>query len=92
MAKKKKKVTRLIKLQIPAGGANPSQPVGPAFGQHGVNMMEFSKAFNAETQSQTGMIIPGGITVFAARSFSLFTKIHTGIEFGFLISEHSAEN
>jgi len=69
-----KKVIGLIKLQIPAGKANPSPPVGPALGQHGVNIMEFCKAFNARTQSQDGMIIPVVITVFADRSFSFITK------------------
>jgi large subunit ribosomal protein L11 len=61
-------------LQIPAGKANPSPPVGPALGQHGVNIMEFCKAFNAKTQAQDGMIIPVVITVFADRSFSFITK------------------
>ena len=69
-----KKVIGQIKLQIPAGKANPSPPVGPALGQHGVNIMEFCKAFNAKTQSQDGMIIPVVITVFADRSFSFITK------------------
>ena len=69
-----KKVTGQIKLQIPAGKANPSPPVGPALGQHGVNIMEFCKAFNAKTQSQEGMIIPVVITVFSDRSFSFITK------------------
>jgi large subunit ribosomal protein L11 len=69
-----KKVIGLIKLQIPAGKANPSPPVGPALGQHGVNIMEFCKAFNAKTQSEDGMIIPVVITVFADRSFSFITK------------------
>ncbi|ABA87949.1 ribosomal protein L11 [Syntrophotalea carbinolica DSM 2380] len=69
-----KKVVGLIKLQIPAGKANPSPPVGPALGQHGVNIMEFCKAFNAKTQAQDGMIIPVVITVFADRSFSFITK------------------
>ena len=69
-----KKVAGLIKLQIPAGKANPSPPVGPALGQHGVNIMEFCKAFNARTQDQDGMIIPVVITVFADRSFSFITK------------------
>jgi large subunit ribosomal protein L11 len=64
----------MIKLQIPAGKANPSPPVGPALGQHGVNIMEFCKAFNAKTQSQDGMIIPVVITVYADRSFSFITK------------------
>ena len=69
-----KKVMSLIKLQIPAGQATPSPPVGPALGQHGVNIMEFCKAFNAKTQSQEGMIIPAIITVYADRSFSFITK------------------
>lgn len=69
-----KKVIGQIKLQIPAGKANPSPPVGPALGQHGVNIMEFCKAFNGKTQSQEGMIIPVVITVFADRSFSFITK------------------
>ena len=69
-----KKVAGLIKLQIPAGKANPSPPVGPALGQHGVNIMEFCKAFNAKTQGQEGLIIPVVITVFADRSFSFITK------------------
>ncbi len=69
-----KKIIGSIKLQIPAGKANPSPPVGPALGQHGVNIMEFCKAFNAKTQSQEGLIIPAVITVFADRSFSFITK------------------
>lgn len=69
-----KKVVANIKLQIPAGQANPSPPVGPALGQHGVNIMEFCKAFNAKTQSQEGMIIPVVITVYGDRSFSFITK------------------
>jgi large subunit ribosomal protein L11 len=69
-----KKVAGQIKLQIPAGKANPSPPVGPALGQHGVNIMEFCKAFNARTQSDEGMIIPVVITVYADRSFSFITK------------------
>ena len=69
-----KKVVGQIKLQIPAGQANPSPPVGPALGQHGVNIMEFCKAFNAKTQEQAGLIIPVVITVFADRSFSFITK------------------
>jgi large subunit ribosomal protein L11 len=69
-----KKVTGQIKLQIPAGQANPSPPVGPALGQHGVNIMDFCKAFNAKTQDQAGMIIPVVITVYADRSFSFITK------------------
>jgi len=69
-----KKITGQIKLQIPAGKANPSPPVGPALGQHGVNIMEFCKTFNARTQAQEGMIIPVVITVYADRSFSFVTK------------------
>ena len=71
-----KKVTGLIKLQIPAGKANPSPPVGPALGQHGVNIMEFCKAFNAKTQAQAkdDLIIPVVITVFNDRSFTFITK------------------
>jgi large subunit ribosomal protein L11 len=69
-----KKITGLVKLQVPAGLANPSPPVGPALGQHGVNIMEFCKAFNARTQSQKGMIIPVVITVYSDRSFSFVTK------------------
>ena len=69
-----KKVIAEIKLQIPAGQANPSPPVGPALGQRGVNIMEFCKAFNAQTQSQAGLIIPVIITVYADRSFTFITK------------------
>ena len=69
-----KKVIAEIKLQIPAGQANPSPPVGPALGQRGVNIMEFCKAFNARTQAQPGMIIPVIITVYADRSFTFVTK------------------
>src|ERR1700693_5454566 len=69
-----KKVVGQIKLQIPAGAANPSPPVGPALGQRGVNIMEFCKAFNAQTQAQAGLIIPVIITVFADRSFTFITK------------------
>ncbi|MBU0728968.1 MAG: 50S ribosomal protein L11 [Proteobacteria bacterium] len=69
-----KKITGYIKLQIPAGKANPSPPVGPALGQKGVNIMEFCKAFNAKTQTQGDMIIPVVITVYADRSFSFITK------------------
>ena len=70
----KKKVTGLIKLQINAGAANPAPPIGPALGQHGVNIMEFCKAFNAQTQDQSGTIIPVVITVFEDRSFTFITK------------------
>ena len=69
-----KKITGQVKLQIPAGKANPSPPVGPALGQHGVNIMEFCKTFNARTQAQDGMIIPVVITVYSDRSFSFITK------------------
>ncbi len=69
-----KKVIGEVKLQIPAGQANPSPPVGPALGQRGVNIMEFCKAFNAATQSQPGMIIPVIVTVYADRSFTFITK------------------
>lgn len=69
-----KKVIANVKLQIPAGQANPSPPVGPALGQHGVNIMEFCKAFNAKTQGQEGMIIPVIITVYGDRSFTFITK------------------
>ena len=69
-----KKVLTLIKLQIPAGAAIPAPPVGPALGQHGVNIMEFCKAFNAATQQDSGAIIPVEITVFEDRSFTFITK------------------
>jgi large subunit ribosomal protein L11 len=70
-----KKITGMIKLQIPAGKANPSPPVGPALGQHGVNIMEFCKAFNARTAGdEVGMMTPVVITVFADRSFTFITK------------------
>ena len=69
-----KKIVAYIKLQVPAGQANPSPPIGPALGQHGVNIMEFCKAFNAKTQGQEGMIIPVVITVYADRSFTFITK------------------
>ena len=69
-----KKIESFIKLQIEAGKANPAPPVGPALGQHGVNIMEFCKAFNAKTQEQAGKIIPVVITVYADRSFSFITK------------------
>lgn len=69
-----KKEIGFIKLQIPAGQANPAPPVGPALGQHSVNIMEFCKAFNAATQDQPGMIIPVEITVYADRSFTFITK------------------
>jgi large subunit ribosomal protein L11 len=69
-----KKVLTLIKLQVPGGAANPAPPVGPALGQHGVNILEFCKAFNAQTQDQNGRIIPVEITVFEDRSFTFITK------------------
>ncbi len=69
-----KKIQSYIKLQIPAGKANPSPPVGPALGQHGVNIMDFCKSFNAKTQSEGDMIIPVVITVYNDRSFSFITK------------------
>lgn len=69
-----KEVIGQIKLQIPAGKANPAPPVGPALGQHGVNIMEFCKAFNAKTSDQAGMIIPVEITVYVDRSFDFITK------------------
>src|ERR1700756_3973548 len=69
-----KEVKSLVKLQIPAGKANPAPPVGPALGQHGVNIMEFCKQFNAKTQSQEGSIIPVIITVYTDRSFSFVMK------------------
>jgi large subunit ribosomal protein L11 len=69
-----KKVTGQIKLQIPAGAANPAPPVGPALGQAGINIMEFCKQFNSVTQSQSGMVIPVVITVYQDRSFTFITK------------------
>ena len=69
-----KKITGYIKLQVPAGKANPAPPIGPALGQHGVNIMEFCKAFNAQTQQDAGTIIPVEITVFEDRSFTFITK------------------
>jgi len=69
-----KKITAKVKLQLPAGAANPSPPVGPALGQHGVNIMEFCKAFNAKTMEQKGTIIPALITIYADRSFTFITK------------------
>src|SRR5947207_3256603 len=69
-----RKVLTMIKLQIPAGAANPAPPVGPALGQHGVNIMEFCKAFNAQTQADAGTIIPVEITVYEDRSFTFITK------------------
>jgi len=69
-----KKVVKEIRLQIPAGAANPAPPIGPALGQAGVNIMEFCKQFNAATQSQSGLVIPVVITVYADRSFTFITK------------------
>jgi len=69
-----KKIEAYIKLQVPAGKANPAPPIGPALGQHGLNIMEFCKSFNSKTQAQEGMIIPVVITVYADRSFSFITK------------------
>ncbi len=74
MAPKKKKITGLIKLQIPAGAANPAPPVGPALGQHGVNIMDFCKAYNAATEAQKGTIVPVEITVYEDRSFDFILK------------------
>lgn len=70
----KKKIAGLIKLQIQAGAANPAPPVGPALGQHGVNIMDFCKAYNAATESQKGQIVPVEITVYEDRSFDFITK------------------
>ncbi len=69
-----KKVMAIVKLQCPAGAANPAPPVGPALGQHGVNIMEFCKAYNARTQDKAGMIIPAEITIYADRSFTFVLK------------------
>jgi large subunit ribosomal protein L11 len=69
-----KEVTAMVKLQIPAGKANPAPPVGPALGQHGVNIMEFCKAFNAKTQGQDGTIIPALITIYSDRTFTCFEE------------------
>jgi large subunit ribosomal protein L11 len=74
MAPKKKKVVGLIKLQVQAGQANPAPPIGPALGQHGVNIMEFCKAYNAATESQRGSVIPVEITVYEDRSFTFVLK------------------
>jgi large subunit ribosomal protein L11 len=74
MAKPKKKIVKMIKLQIPGGNATPAPPVGPALGQHGVSIMEFCKAFNAATQKQMGITIPVVITVYADRTFTFITK------------------
>lgn len=70
----KKKVTGLIKLQINAGAANPAPPIGPALGQHGVNIMEFCKAYNAQTESMRGNVVPVEITIYEDRSFTFITK------------------
>jgi large subunit ribosomal protein L11 len=69
-----KKVQALVKLQIPAGKANPSPPVGPALGQHGVNIMEFCKSFNAQTNTQEGLILPVVVTIYVDRSFTFIVK------------------
>ena len=69
-----KQIIGKVKLQIPAGQANPSPPVGPALGQHGVSIMEFCKAFNAKTKDQEGMIIPAIVTIYQDKSFSFITK------------------
>ena len=82
----KKKPTGQVKLQIPAGQANPSPPVGPALGQHGVNIMEFCKAFNAKTQAQTGTILPVIITIYSDRSFDFILKSPPA---SFLIKKHA---
>ena len=74
MAAPKKKIMALVKLQIPAGQAAPAPPVGPALGQHGANIMDFCKQFNAKTSSQPGMIIPVVITIYMDRSFTFITK------------------
>ncbi len=69
-----KKVQAVVKLQIPAGKANPSPPVGPALGQHGVNIMEFCKGFNAQTSSQEGLVLPVVVTIYSDRSFTFIVK------------------
>ena len=74
MAAPKKKIMALVKLQIPAGQATPAPPVGPALGQHGANIMDFCKQFNAKTSNQPGMIIPVVITIYQDRSFTFITK------------------
>ena len=71
---KTKPIQALVKLQVPAGSATPAPPIGPALGQHGVNIMEFCKSFNAKTQGQAGLIIPVVITVYSDRSFTYITK------------------
>ena len=74
MAKPKKKVKTTLKIYAPAGGANPAPPIGPALGQHGVNIMEFCKAFNEKTKGQGGLILPAVITVYEDRSFTFIVK------------------
>ena len=69
-----KEITAMVKLQVPAGAANPAPPIGPALGQHGVNIMEFCKQFNARTQAQAGLIIPAVITIYKDRSFTFILK------------------
>ena len=76
----KKQVTGFIKLQIPGGQANPAPPVGPALGQHGLNIMDFCKAFNAQTQQDAGTIIPVEVTVYKDRTFSFITKTPPAVE------------
>lgn len=80
MPPKKKKITGLIKLQIQAGQATPAPPIGPALGQHGVNIMEFCKAYNAATEAQRGNVIPVEITVYEDRSFTFITKTSPAAE------------
>ncbi|MDP3684572.1 MAG: 50S ribosomal protein L11 [Ignavibacteria bacterium] len=90
-----KKITGYIKLQIPAGKANPSPPVGPALGQKGVNIMEFCKQFNAKTSGQEGLIIPVVITVFSDKSFTFITKTPTAavlLKKAAIIEKGSAES
>jgi large subunit ribosomal protein L11 len=74
MSQRRKRVSQVLKLQIPAGQATPAPPVGPALGQAGINIMDFCKQYNAETQQQTGTIVPVEITVYEDRSFSFITK------------------
>ena len=69
-----KEITAIVKIQAPAGGANPAPPIGPALGQHGINIMDFCKQFNAKTQAQAGLIIPAIITVYKDRSFTFILK------------------
>ena len=76
-----KKITGYIKLQLPAGKANPSPPVGPALGQHGVNIMAFCKEFNARTQSQDGTILPVEVTIYSDKSFTFITKVKLRSEY-----------